>query len=54
MAYTFGIIFNQGLTGVWFGMILGHVIAVSIAYLLGIYTIRQFKTTLTPETVKFK
>ncbi|AVB76327.1 MATE family efflux transporter [Methanococcus maripaludis] len=54
MAYTFGIIFNQGLTGVWFGMILGHVIAVSIAYLLGIYTIRQFKATLTPETVKFK
>ncbi|MBA2860268.1 MATE family efflux transporter [Methanococcus maripaludis] len=54
MAYLFGITFNQGLTGVWFGMILGHVIAVSIAYLLGLYTIKQLKTTLTPETVKFR
>ncbi|ABO35806.1 MATE efflux family protein [Methanococcus maripaludis C5] len=54
MAYLFGVTFNQGLTGVWFGMIVGHVIAVSIAYLLGLYTIKQLKTTLTPETVKFR
>jgi putative MATE family efflux protein len=50
MAYIFGITFKKGLTGVWVGMILGHVIAVFIAFLIGIYTIKEFKNTLNHES----
>lgn len=53
MAYIFGITLNLGLTGVWSGMILGHVIAVVFAYFLGLYTVKQFKKTLNSGNVKF-
>ncbi len=38
-SYLFGIILDMGLTGVWFGFIIGNTTAVVIAFIWGLITV---------------
>jgi Na+-driven multidrug efflux pump len=40
-AYILGITLGMGLTGVWWGMIVGNAVAVSLTFLWGIYTVKK-------------
>ncbi|MHC1605536.1 MAG: MATE family efflux transporter [Candidatus Methanofastidiosia archaeon] len=48
MVYLFGIVLGFGLVGVWWGMIVGNAMAVSIAFTIGKLTIAKFKKSLNP------
>lgn len=43
VAYILGVTFNMGLKGVWLGIFIGNLIAVTVAFLWGRYTVHSIK-----------